>query len=342
MLIAVVKETTPHETRVALVPKHVADFTALGIKVQIEKNAGQCAGFPDENYLQAGAKICKTAAETCQQADIILKICPPQENELKNYSPHQTLICNMQYDNLQQKIQLYSRASLNLFALDLIPRISRAQNIDVLSSQNNLDGYMAAILGAANCHSAFPLMITAAGTIPPLKVLIIGLGVAGLQAVATARRLGAQVYTYDNRAETKEQAKSLGAIFINDITTEFLNSLQLIITSAQIKGKPAPKLLTPSQLKALSPCCVIIDLAAAAGGNVDKQYLSPNIKLIQDSYLARHIPHSASILYSGNIYNFCRLLIKDNQLRPDFKDEIICNTLVCCHSHFCHPHLSGE
>ena len=342
MLIAVPKETTLHETRVALVPKHVADFIASGIKVQVEKNAGQCAGFSNEDYQQAGAKICKTAAETYRQADIIVKICPPQENELKNYSSNQTLICNMQYENLQKKIQAYSKAKLNLFALDLIPRIFRAQNMDVLSSQNNLDGYMAAVLGAANCPNIFPLMITAAGTIPPIKVFIMGLGVAGLQAAATANRLGAQVYAYDTRAETEEQAKSIGAIFIKDTTTEFLNSLQLIITAAQIKGKPAPKLLTKEQLKALSPCCVIVDLAAAGGGNIDKQHLPQNIKLIQDSYLARHVPHSASILYSNNIYNFCHLLIKDNQLRPDFKDEIIRNTLICCHSPFCHPHLTGE
>lgn len=342
MLIAVAKETIPHETRVALVPKHIANFTANGIKVHVEKNAGQCAGFSNEEYQQAGAKICKTAAETYQQADIIAKICPPQENELKNYTQNQTLICNMQYDDLQKKIQLYSKARLNIFALNLIPRISRAQNMDILSSQNNLDGYMAAVLGAVNCSGAFPLMITAAGTIPPSKVFVMGLGVAGLQAVATARRLGAQVYTYDTRAETEEQAKSLGAIFIKNITSEFLNSLQLIITAAQIKGKPAPKLLTSQQLKALSPCCTIIDLAAASGGNIDKQYLPQNIKLIQDSYLARRIPHSASTLYSGNIFNFCHLLIKDNQLLPDFKDEIICNTMICCHSHFCHPHISGE
>ena len=342
MLIAVAKETTPHETRVALIPKHIADFTKADITVQVEKNAGQCAGFCDEEYRQAGAKICKNATETYQQADIILKICSPEEKELKNFAPHQTLICNMQYDNLQKKVQLFSKARINLFALDLIPRISRAQSMDILSSQNNLDGYMAVIIGAANCHSAFPLMITAAGSLPPLKVLIMGLGVAGLQAVATARRLGAQVYVYDNRVETEEQAQSLGATFIKNITNDFLSSIQLLITSAQPKGKLAPKLLTPEQLKALSPCCIIIDLAAAGGGNISKEYLSPNIKLIQDSYLVRRIPRSASILYSENIFNFCKLLIKNNQLSPDFQDEIICKTLICCHSKFCHPHLSGE
>lgn len=339
MLIAVPKESIPLETRVALVPKHIAELTSQGINVQIEHHAGINAGFSDKEYQQAGAKICATAADTYASADIITKIWAPQENEIEHLSLGQTILCNTRNISSGKTIKKFSQACINLFALDLIPRLSRTQSLDILSSQNNLDGYEAVIIGAANLKNTIPLLITSAGSLPPLKTLVMGLGVAGLQAIATARRLGAQVYGYDTRPETQEQAQSLGATFIKELTTDLLSSVQLIITSAQIKGKPAPKLLSKQQLHALSPLCVIIDLAADSGGNIIQEHLPQGTTLIRDSHMARRIPCAASTMYSGNIYNFCQLLIKDNQLNIDFSDEIIIQTMICCHTQSHHPYL---
>ena len=339
MLIAVPKESIPLETRVALIPKHIAELTSQGINVQTEHNAGISAGFSDKEYQQAGAKICATTADTFSSADIIAKIWAPQENEIEYLSSGQTILCNTRNISSKKTIKKFSQACINLFALDLIPRLSRTQSLDILSSQNNLDGYEAVIIGAAHLKNTIPLLITSAGSLPPVKALVLGLGVAGLQAIATARRLGAQVYGYDPRSETQEQAQSLGAIFIKELTNDLLSSVQLIITSAQIKGKPAPKLLSKQQLQTLSPLCVIVDLAADSGGNIIQEHLPQGTTLIRDSHMARHIPCTASTMYSGNIYNFCRLLIKDKQLNINFSDEIIAQTLICCHTQACHPYL---
>lgn len=342
MLIAVPKESTPGETRVALIPKHVSEFTAQGINVQVEHLAGIKAGFSDKEYQQAGAKICPSAKETYQKADIITKIWAPQEKELACFSPKQVLLCNTQNLSSKKNLKAFSEARINLFALDLIPRISRTQNLDILSSQNSLDGYEAVIIGASHLKSTIPLMITSAGSLPPIKVLIMGLGVAGLQAIATAKRLGAQVFGFDNRPETEEQTKSLGAIFVKQLTSGLLASAQLVITCAKTKGKPAPKLLSKQQLQSLSPLCVIVDMAADSGGNIETKHLSENITLIRDSHLARKIPFSASSMFSGNIYNFCQLLIKENKLNFDFNDPIITDTMICCHTQSCHPYLHGD
>ena len=330
MLIAVLKETTSQETRVALIPKHVAEFTSANITVRIEHLAGQKAGFSNQDYIKAGAEICATAEETCKDADIILKILAPSENELKLFKPHQTLICDTRNLNKQQ-LKIFSEARINLFALDAIPRISRAQNMDILSSQNNLSGYVAAILAATHANAAIPLLMTSAGTLPAMKTLVIGLGVAGLQAAATLHRLGAQVFAFDIRAETEAQARSVGAVWINKITPELLSATKIIITAAQTVGKPAPKLLNSQQLCRLPAYSVIVDLAADTGGNIDTSNHPPTVKLIADSHLARRIPYSASTLFSENLFNFCNLLIHDGELSPNFQDEIICATMMCCH-----------
>ena len=342
MLIAIPKEITPNETRVALSPKHVAHFSARGYHINIEDNAGLHAGFSNEQYLKAGASICKTAQQTYAHADLILKIWAPLEQEIQYLSSKSTIICNTQNLKNNHQLKTFSRHRINIFALDLIPRISRAQNMDILSSQDTLSGYESVILGASCSSQIMPLLMTAAGTIPPMKVLIIGLGVAGLQAAATAHRIGAQVYAFDKRPETQEQTASIGAIFIEKLTTELLSTFNLITTSAQIRGKTAPKVLSDKQYKHLNPSCVIIDMAIDSGGNIDKHKLPPTVKLIQDSHLSRHIPHSASTLYSENMFNFCQFLIKENKIQPDFNDEIIEKTAICWQGQIHHPYLTGQ
>ena len=342
MLIAVPTETRSNETRVALTPSYVSQFVTLGHKIIIEKDAGLRAGFSNEDYLKAGAQIAQAAQETYHKADIILKIWAPTEKELPLLSTNQTILCNTQNLSTYQQLKNFSTARINLFALDLIPRISRAQNMDILSSQDTLAGYEAALLGAQCLKNVVPLLITAAGTLPAVKALIIGLGVAGLQASATLHRLGAQVYATDKRPETKEQAVSAGGIFIKEITPDILSAVKLIITSAVIRGKSAPITLSSKQLSYLSPNTVIIDMAADSGGNIQTDKISPQLILIQDTHLARRVPTSASQLYAGNIFNFCKFLLKNNKLQPDFNDEIIAATAICCHGQINHPYLTGK
>lgn len=342
MLIAVPKEITAHENRVALTPQHTSVFSDMGYKIQIQSGAGQAAGFDDDEYENAGAKICSTAKETFRQADIILKIWAPEPKEAALLNKNQTVICNGQNIKTYRHLEQLAQKDINLFCLDLIPRISRAQDMDILSSQNNLAGYEAVIIGAAEARNIMPLLITSAGTLPPMKILILGLGIAGLQAAATAHRLGAQIYAADIRPETEEQAASIGAVFVHQITPDLLSSVQIVICSALTQGKQAPRLLTEEQISYLPDGCVIIDMAADSGGNIPSSKLPENIKLIADSHLARRIPHSASILYSGNMFNFCRLLMPEQQFNPDSNDEIIAAATVCRQQKINHPYLQGK
>ena len=341
MLIAVAKETMPKENRVALTPAYTANYTALGWKVKVEHNAGLASGFSDEEYRQAGAEICTTPKQTFHHADLILKIWAPQDNELSQYSSNQTIICDTRNIRTFEQLKSFSKAKINLCALDLMPRTSRAQNMDILSSQNNLAGYAAVITGAQKASTIMPLLITSAGTLPPMKVLIIGLGVAGLQAASTAHRLGAQIYAYDTRKETEEQANSLGVNFVKELTSDLLSSTQLIITSAQRFGRSAPQVLTDKQYKKLCPDCIIIDMAADNGGNINPAKLTHTITFIADSHLERQVPHSASTLFAGNLFQFCRFITKDNNLHFDFNDDIISAVSICFHGQLHHPYLSG-
>lgn len=329
MLIAVPKETIQAETRVALTPQHTKKLCSMGININVEKNAGFKAGYFDEEYIQAGATICNTPLKTYKNADLIFKIWAPQKQDFLYLSKNQTILCNTQ--NIKNKIQLndFVNAKINLFALNQIPRTSIAQNMDILSSQDSLAGYRAILTGLYLSKKNSLLLITAAGTLEAMKVLIIGLGISGLQAAAIAHRMGCIVYAFDKKTETEEQATSVGAIFIKNITDEILSSINIIITNAQITGKPAPKVLTKKQLSTLSHNCILIDMAYDNGGNINPEDLPQNITLIQNSHFAQQIPYSASKLYSENIFNFCQLLIKDNTLKPDFNNEIIAKTTLC-------------
>lgn len=336
MIIAIPQEITPYETRVAATPETVAKLSKLGFQLKIEHNAGQRSGFSDNDYSKAGAKICTSAQQTYTQANIILKINAPLPQEDEFLKSGMTIIADFQALNTPKRTQTFANLGLQCFALELIPRISRAQSMDILSSQSNLAGYRAVIEAISHLPQAIPLMMTAAGTIPPSKVLVLGVGVAGLQAIATAKRLGAQVYASDIRPETKEQVSSLGAKFVEHLTPDLLSQIDIIITTALIAGKKAPLLLTDSQLQNMHKNSVIVDMATANGGNVagsknNQTITKHNVKIIGNSHLATLLPRSASHLFANNIYNFL-LAMYDQEKQKfifNFQDEIIRKTCIC-------------
>jgi len=307
MKVAIVKESYEHEARVAVSPEIVKKLINMGANVAVEKNAGLESSFLNEEYTEAGAIIQSNFRETVKNANIILKINPPSESEIKEISPGTTLIGNLSVLSNPQQVKEYAKANINTISVDLIPRISRAQSMDILSSQSNLAGYKSVICASHIYGKSFPMMMTAAGTIPPAKTLILGAGVAGLQAVATAKRLGSIVSAFDVRKAVKEQVESLGATFIEvesnensetkggyakEMSKEYLQKqnkkihqtlkkTDILITTALIPGKKAPTLITKSMVDDMKPGSVIIDLAAIAGGNcelTEKKQNYPNKK----------------------------------------------------------------
>lgn len=335
MLIAIPRELTPGETRVAIVPAVVKKYRAWGLPVRVESGAGLKAGFSDEDYREADAEIISGAASLYKNADIILKIWAPLPEEDSLLSKGSAVIANFQALGSPERVKKLAGLGLTCFALDLLPRISRAQSMDILSSQSNLAGYKAVIEAVNHYHSAVPLMMTAAGTVTPARVLILGAGVAGLQAIATAKRLGAQVYASDVRPAVKEQVESLGAKFVevnaeagfetsgayaSETSDEYkkaqelavaeqLTKTDIAITTALIPGRPAPKLIKRCMLDRMPRGAVIIDMASAFGGNIDgsvdrSTVEIDGVKIIGNSNLAAGVPHSASLLFANNLYNF--------------------------------------
>ncbi|MBR2033556.1 MAG: Re/Si-specific NAD(P)(+) transhydrogenase subunit alpha [Alphaproteobacteria bacterium] len=362
MIIAILKETTPSETRVAATPDVVKKYVDLGFKIQVESSAGVAAGFSDAQYSLAGAKICKTPADTLKKANIIIKVNAPLLSEDHLFSPKQIVIADFKALSSPQRIEHFCKLGLTCFALDLMPRISRAQSMDILSSQSNLAGYKAVIEAFNLLPQAAPMMMTAAGTIPPAKVLVLGAGVAGLQAIATAKRLGAIVYASDVRPATKEQVESLGGKFLNiepesnaetsggyaqatskqfqkmqqKAIGEILPQINIVITTALLQGKPAPRLISATMLKKMTKGSVIIDMASSTGGNVEgsqnnKTVDINGIKIVGNSNLAASIPLSASKLFAQNIFNFIKSQFNNEQkeLKFDFSDELISATCIC-------------
>jgi len=360
MIIAVPVERAIEETRVAATPETVKKYAAWGIETRIEQNAGNRAGFTDKEYELAGAKIISSPQELYKHADIILKINAPLPEELTYLTSGQTIIANLQALSHPAHIKELADKGLICMALDMLPRISRAQSMDILSSQSNLSGYAAVIEAASRLNKAIPLMMTAAGTVPPAKVLILGAGVAGLQAIATAKRLGAQVYAFDVRPQVKEQVESLGAKFIEVSQEHFeasdgyasetslayqkqqqaaiaaqLATADIVITTALIPGKQAPILITADMLKQMPEGGVIIDMAAASGGNVegsiDGQIIKiNNIEIIGNSNPATLIPATASKLFANNIYNFLAAQYQTNGKRIvfNFEEELVSKVCV--------------
>lgn len=349
MIVGVLREPLP-ETRVSLLPESAAALVKKGINIVVEKGAGLGAFATDDDYSKAGASIA-SAADVVQQADIICSIHQPS----LTIAPGKILIGAYQPLYFPKQMQTWAQASLTVFSLDMLPRTTRAQSMDILSSQANIAGYKAVLKAASVYPRYFPMFMTAAGSIPPAKVLILGAGVAGLQAIATARRLGAVVEVFDTRPAVKEEVMSLGAKFIEvegaadaskaggyavEQSAEFqqrqkariaesIAKADIVITTAQIPGKPAPILVTTSMIEAMRSGSVIVDLAAATGGNTEQTknnetVLYNGVSIIGDSMLAATASSDASKLYGKNLLNFLQLITaKDNSVALNWDDDLV-------------------
>ncbi len=362
MIIAVVKELKKGEKRVAATPEVVSSLKKWDAEILVEKGAGLNAGFKDEAYAAAGAKIVSSAKDAYKAADMIFKIWAPLPEEDKYLHAGQTIIANFKALTSKERLEKFAKLELQCFALELMPRISRAQSMDILSSQSNLAGYKAVIDAVAALDKAVPMMMTAAGTIAPAKVLILGAGVAGLQAIATAKRLGAQVYASDVRPQVKEQVESLGGRFLevktdesfeteggyaketsdaykrkqSEAVAEQLKITDIAVTTALIPGRPAPKLITKEMLEDMPEGSVVVDMASESGGNVEgskneETVVISGVKVIGNSNLASEVPYSASSLFAKNILNFLTPMYNQEtqKLVFNFNDELIRNTCVC-------------
>lgn len=363
MRLAIPKETREGETRVAATPELVKKFKELGLEVVVQSGAGSAAYIADADYIAAGATVAPDAAATVRDADIVLKVRGPEASEIAQLKKSAILAALLSPHSEQAAIQALADAGVTAFAMELLPRISRAQSMDVLSSQANLAGYKAVIDAAATFGRAMPMMMTAAGTIAPARVLVMGVGVAGLQAIATAKRLGAIVSATDVRPATKEQVESLGGTFVAVMDEEFKNAQtaagyakpmsaeyqakqaaltaetikkqDIVITTALIPGRKAPILVTEEMIKTMKPGSVIVDLAAGAGGNTplskpDETVQVHGVTIMGPTNLPGALAVDSSSLYSRNLFNFISLMVdkKAGTLNLDWNDEIIKGSAV--------------
>lgn len=357
MLIAVTKESGDREKRVALVPDVVAKLIKQGLQVQMEAGAGKEALFSDEAYKKAGAEILSDRAAILKNADILVKIDPLGDAAFLKEGAVVIGLLNPAQNS--ETIKKLSERKIRAFAMEKIPRVSRAQSMDVLSSQASVAGYKAVLLAANKLTKFFPMLTTAAGTVTPAKVFIIGVGVAGLQAIATAKRLGAVVEAFDIRPQTKQEVESLGAKFVEikleektqgaqgyakevseeskrkeqEVIARHVALSDVVITTAQVPGKKAPLLVTEAMINGMKEGSVIVDLAAEQGGNcagteAGKEVVKNGVTLLGPLHLPSTIPTHASQMYSKNIASFLSLIIKDGKLNLDFKDEIVAQTCV--------------
>lgn len=376
IVLSILKEAAEGETRVAATPESIKKYVALGYIVQVESGAGAASSYPDSSYTEAGAKICKTAAETLKGASAVLKVKAPLSKELALYPKNALVFALFAPHGNEALAKSLAAAHVTAFSMELVPRITRAQSMDVLSSQSNLAGYKAVLDAAAHFGRAFPMMMTAAGTISPAKVFVMGAGVAGLQAIATARRLGAIVTATDVRAAAKEQVESLGAKFIAHQDEEFkaaetaggyakemsdaykkkqaelveshIAGQDIVITTALIPGRPAPKLVSAGMVKSMKPGSVIVDLAVEAGGNVEgseagKIIQKGGITLIGHRNVPGRLATDASALYARNVYNLIVLLSdKDKKTISVPWDDDIVKAMVLTHGgKVVHPMFEG-
>jgi proton-translocating NAD(P)+ transhydrogenase subunit alpha len=346
------KETAPDERRVALVPDTATRLSAAALEVNVESGAGSAAFITDDAYQQAGARVVKSAAALLGEADAVLKVQAPSAAEVDLLKKGAVLISFLQPATQGDTVRALAKRGVTAFSLELVPRISRAQSMDALSSQASAAGYKAVLIAAGRLGKFFPMMMTAAGTIPPARVLVMGAGVAGLQAIATARRLGAVVSAYDVRPAVKEEVQSLGATFIElaletqegeggyakEQSEEFLRKQReligehvaksdIVITTAAVPGRRAPLLVTAEMVKGMRPGSVIVDLAAETGGNVELTKAGTDVEvggvtIIGTRNVPSTMPLHASQLYARNVANLLLHLVKDGAIVLDFEDEI--------------------
>ncbi len=353
--VAVPRETYSGETRVALVPESVARLVKKGVEVVVQSGAGERASLLDENYEQAGATIARTTEELYSGADVVARVQRPTREEISGLPSGSTLISLLNPGFDDSIFEELDRGGVTALALERVPRITRAQSMDVLSSQGTVAGYQAALLGASELDKFLPMLTTAAGSIPPAKVFVIGAGVAGLQAIATARRLGAMVSAFDIRPAAAEQVQSLGASFVateliseeaetaggyakEQSTTDqertlaaiggHIPAMDLVITTAQIPGRPAPRLITAEMVRSMRPGSVIVDLAADTGGNCEltrsgETVIEQGVRVIGPVNLAASLPLHASQMFSRNVLTLLQHMLDDGALTVDLDDEIV-------------------
>ncbi len=353
--VAVAKEHSPGELRVAVVPAVAERLSGLGAEVLVESGAGDRAHFPDAAY--TGARIVADAAELYRSAGILLRVLPPSEEEIDRLEEGAVVVGFMLPHRYPERVARLRDRGITSFAMELIPRISRAQSMDALSSQASAAGYKAVLIAASLTGRFFPMLTTAAGTIRPAKVLVIGAGVAGLQAIATARRLGAIVEAYDVRSVTKEQVESLGAKFVDvgvdaqaaggyarELTDEekaraaevlgrHVAAAEVVITTAAVPGRTAPRILTTAMVEQMRPGAVIVDLAAESGGNCELTKAGESVEhggvtIHGPLNLASMLAADASEMYARNLLNFLTLMIKDGEFAPDWNDEVIAQSAL--------------
>ncbi len=355
LTLGVLQETAAGENRVALVPEVVAKFKTAGARVVIQRGAGIRAQFPDESY--GDAEFAATAAEVLAQADILLKVQPPTVEELAALKPGAVVVGFMQAHSRPEMVKTLRDRSLTAFSVELIPRISRAQSMDALSSQAAVAGYKAALIAANTLDKFFPMLTTAAGTIRPAKVLVVGAGVAGLQAIATAKRLGAIVEAYDVRSATREQIKSLGAKFVEtgvsaegqggyarELTAEEIAKQQevlekhvaaadAVITTAAIPGRTSPRIIRKEAVARMKAGAVIIDIAAEGGGNCEltragETVVVNGVKIVGPVNLPSQLPFHASEMYARNLFNFLLPALNQGELKIDWTDEVFAGAVL--------------
>ncbi len=365
------------EPRVALSPETAKKYVKLGCEVVIEKGAGARSYFPDEAYEDAGAKLVESAEDALRDADLVLKVRPPSESEIRVMKSGAALAAILEPFGPRETIDALAEQGVIAFSMELMPRVTRAQSMDVLSSQSNLAGYKAVVDAAAAFGRAMPMMMTAAGTVPPGKVFVMGAGVAGLQAIATARRLGGVVSATDVRPAVKEQVKSLGAKFIavedeefreaetaggyakemsdeykrkqNELVAEHIKSQDIVITTALIPGRPAPRLISADMVESMKPGAIILDMAAERGGNCEltqpgEDIMHGGVRIMGPTNIPGQVPGDSSSLYARNLHAFCELIIDSEagRIAIDWDDDIIKGTALTRDGEVIHPVLTGE
>lgn len=370
MLVGIIKETLEGERRIAAVPETISKMVKSGMEVLVEAGAGNDSFVSDAEFEAAGAKIAPDAASVLSRSDLILKVNKPTVGEINNIKEGAVLISFLQPFASPEVIKALAARKVTALSMEMVPRITRAQRIDALSTMSTVAGYKVVLLAAASCGRFMPMLATAAGTIPPAKAMIIGVGVAGLQAIATIKRLGAVVTAFDVRPAAGEQAKSLGAEFVSlevphdqaedtggyakemsadfykkeqDILRSHIKDVDVVITTALIPGKRAPLLITEEMVKEMKPGSVIVDMAVEQGGNcelseVGKDVLKHGVTIIGQVNIPSSMPVHASLLYARNILAFVNLISPDGKsINVDLSDDVIIGSLITHNGEIVHP-----
>lgn len=365
MTVGIVQETAEGETRVALVPQHVPSVLKLADTVLVQSGSGTASGYPDDDYAERGGKVVPTREEVLKEADVLLRVrsgaaSPDSAEDLRTVKEGSTIVGFLDPYTPHESFTAMIERKIASFSMELVPRITRAQSMDALSAMANLAGYKSVLIAAGELPKMFPMMMTAAGTIVPAKVFIVGVGVAGLQAIATAKRLGAVVSAYDIRPAVKDQVKSLGAKFVEmdlgtedaegsggyakemtedfyrkqrELMTETIRESDVVITTAAVPGKRAPVLVTEDMVRAMKPGSVVVDLGAERGGNCEltkpgETVNVEGVRIVGPINVPASMPFDASQLYSKNISTFLQTIVQEKALHIDMEDEIVAASVV--------------